>query len=183
MGWRPQLRGRTYDLRSAYKQFAVHPSDRRILRMGVNVPGEKQCAIIGFNSLPFGVAQWQDFCVSARPFGIWDISAWDFFGVLSMMTTPCFRGWNLRTAAAGLARPFAFASRFKALGLEIDVEDFRAGHVLVGHTDSRKEELHSQLSSFLKVNAMTAKEAERMRGRMIFFEGYTFGSAAPWFLF
>ena len=40
MGGRPQLRGRTYDLRSAYKQFAVHPSDRQILRMGVNVPGE-----------------------------------------------------------------------------------------------------------------------------------------------
>ena len=51
-GRRPALRGRTYDLRSAYKQFAVHPLDRASLRMGVNVPGSKSYAMIGFNSLP-----------------------------------------------------------------------------------------------------------------------------------
>ena len=62
--------------------------------------------------------------------------------------------------------------------MEIDVGDFQAGHILIGHTDSRREELHNQLDTFLKANAMTSKEAERMRGRMIFFEGYTFGRVA-----
>ena len=51
---RPNLKGRTYDLRSAYKQFAVHPVDRASLRMGVNIPGSTDYAMIGFNSLPFG---------------------------------------------------------------------------------------------------------------------------------
>ena len=37
-GCRPKMRGRTYDLTSAYKQFAVHPEGRATLRIGVNVP-------------------------------------------------------------------------------------------------------------------------------------------------
>ena len=45
-----RLRGRTYDLKSAYKQFAVHPSDREVLRMGVNKPGSDDMCVIGFNS-------------------------------------------------------------------------------------------------------------------------------------
>ena len=51
---RPSMRGRTYDLKSAYKQFAVHQEDRSTLRMGVNIPGSDHFAMIGFNSLPFG---------------------------------------------------------------------------------------------------------------------------------
>ena len=51
---RPLVKGRTYDLRSVYKQFAVHPADRETLRMGVNRPGSDKFAVIGFNSLPFG---------------------------------------------------------------------------------------------------------------------------------
>ena len=71
-----------------------------------------------------------------------------------------------------------FDSKFKTLGLEIDTGSFPEGHILIGHTDSRKEELHSQLKGFLEANTMTHKDAERMRGRMIFFEGYTFGRVA-----
>ena len=71
-----------------------------------------------------------------------------------------------------------FDSKFKTLGLEIDTGSFPEGHILIGHADSRKEELHSQLKGFLEANTMTHKDAERMRGRMIFFEGYTFGRVA-----
>jgi hypothetical protein len=45
-------------------------------------------------------------------------------------------------------------------------------------TQNRREELHNQLDTFLRANAMSAKDAERLRGRMIFFEGYTFGRVA-----
>ena len=50
----PAVKGRTYDLKSAYKQFAASEGDRDTLRMGVNVPGQEAHAVIGFNSLPFG---------------------------------------------------------------------------------------------------------------------------------
>ena len=71
-----------------------------------------------------------------------------------------------------------FAAEFKTLGLEINTQEFQKGLVRVGHTLSRKEELHAQLQGFLDSDAISAKDAERLRGRMIFFEGYTFGRVA-----
>ena len=46
--------GRTYDLKSAYKQFALCESDRRLVRIAVNKPGRKDPVLLGLNSLPFG---------------------------------------------------------------------------------------------------------------------------------
>ena len=42
-----------------------------------------------------------------------------------------------------------FETGFKTLGLEIDTKDFQDGCVLVGHTPSRKQELHDQLQEVL----------------------------------
>ena len=49
-----RLCGRTYDLKSAYKQFAVGVEDRGLLRVGTSVPGESKPRLLGFNVLPFG---------------------------------------------------------------------------------------------------------------------------------
>ena len=46
--------GRTYDLKSAYKQYGIHPFDREHLRLAVNRPGETDPTLLGVNSLPFG---------------------------------------------------------------------------------------------------------------------------------
>ena len=46
--------GRTFDLRSAYKQYGIHPCDRQRLRIGVNQPGCSRPTLLGVNSLPFG---------------------------------------------------------------------------------------------------------------------------------
>ena len=67
-----------------------------------------------------------------------------------------------------------FSSQFKTLGLEVDTREFAEGHVLVGHTQNRREELHNQLEAFLCANSTRAKDAERLRGRMIFFKGVHF---------
>ena len=106
---RPTLKGRTYDLRSAYKQFAVHPADREVLRMGVNIPDSDNCALIGFNSLPFGAVGSVGgiFGEAARLFGIWATLASVFFGALFTMITPYFPGPSWNEAAAGHARPFS----------------------------------------------------------------------------
>ena len=50
----PPLLGRTYDLKSAYKQFPVCCEDRNLLRVAVNEPGVDQPRIMGVNVLPFG---------------------------------------------------------------------------------------------------------------------------------
>ena len=105
-GRRPQLRGRTYDLRSAYKQFAVHSVDRSSLRMGVNVPGSDSFAMTGFNSLPFGaVGSVAGFLRISQ--AIWYLG---YFGLGLLWSafyddTPCFQDWSSRTAAAGRVSP------------------------------------------------------------------------------
>ena len=71
-----------------------------------------------------------------------------------------------------------FSDKFKTLGLEINTQQFEHGAVQVGHTEGRREELQGQLAGFLQAGCLGAKDAERLRGRMIFFEGYTFGRVA-----
>jgi len=194
-GSRPQVRGRTYDLRSAYKQFAVHPMDRATLRMGVNRPGSQDMAVIGFNSLPFGAvgsvagflrisqAIWY---VGYFGLGLLWSAFYDDFTLLSRAELEHSSSWACESLLDLLGMDFAreghkcvpFSDKFKTLGLEINTQQFEHGAVQVGHTEGRREELQGQLAGFLQAGCLGAKDAERLRGRMIFFEGYTFGRVA-----
>ena len=50
-----KIRGRTLDLTAAYKQYAVHRSDRDVLRrISVKDPQQNRTRVYGVNSLPFG---------------------------------------------------------------------------------------------------------------------------------
>ena len=64
------------------------------------------------------------------------------------------------------------------LGLKVDLTRVHACELRVGHTPERKEELRQKIDSILADGHLDAKEAERLRGRMVFFEGYTFGRVA-----
>ena len=48
------MKGETFDLSSAYKQFPIHQDDRRVIRIAVPVPDKPQCQVFGLNALPFG---------------------------------------------------------------------------------------------------------------------------------
>ena len=48
------MKGKTFDLSSAYKQFPIHQDDRRVIRIAVPVPDKPQCQVFGLNALPFG---------------------------------------------------------------------------------------------------------------------------------
>ena len=54
LGFRFEGLGRKNDLKSAYKQYGVHPVDRDFVRLAVNKPGERQPQLLGLNALPFG---------------------------------------------------------------------------------------------------------------------------------
>ena len=71
-----------------------------------------------------------------------------------------------------------FDSVFKMLGLSVDLSDSRAKAVGIGHTDERREELKQKIDEILAAGQMDHKEAERLRGRMVFFEGFAFGRVA-----
>ena len=46
------LKGKTFDLSSAYKQFPIHREDRKFIRIAVLVPGENRCEVFGLNAWP-----------------------------------------------------------------------------------------------------------------------------------
>ena len=58
--------------------------------------------------------------------------------------------------------------------------NFSNGSVFFKHTDSRKAELNETLDKHLTMNegSMTPKEAESLRGRLIWFESFLFGRVA-----
>ena len=64
------------------------------------------------------------------------------------------------------------------LGLQVDLSNSQQRELKVGHTPERKEELRSRIDSILAEGPMDSKQAERLRGRMVFFEGFTVGRVA-----
>ena len=60
----------------------------------------------------------------------------------------------------------------------IDLSQYDHGVVYFKHTEARKTELDEVISRHLSEDRMTPKEAETLRGRLIWFEGFMFGRIA-----
>ena len=88
-----------------------------------------------------------------------------------------FRLLGLEFATEGQKAP-DFSTIFRSLGLQVDLTDAACKVVRVGHTPERREELAATIKEHLSKGEMTAREAEQLRGRMVFFEGFAFGRAA-----
>ena len=50
--------------------------------------------------------------------------------------------------------------------MEVDLSDFSDGEVRTGHTQDRKVEIGAILEDILQARAVTANQAESLRGRM-----------------
>lgn len=70
-----------------------------------------------------------------------------------------------------------FGDQVKTLGLLVELGNVRNGFSL-GHTAERREELKAALLDVLQEGKIEPKQAERLRGRMQWFEGYAFGRIA-----
>ncbi|CAE7231137.1 unnamed protein product [Symbiodinium sp. CCMP2592] len=178
--------GRTCDLQAAYRQFGISAAARELLRIVVNKPGAAQPILLGANSLPFGaVGSVAGFLRLSM--AIWSISlvglelCWsayydDFPTVTSEPllenTSSCvdrmFTLLGLDYANEGKKAP-QFADSFAALGTWI-CSELSAARL--------KQELTTCIDSILADGSMTTKEAEKLRGRLVFFEGFTFGRVA-----
>ena len=67
------------------------------------------------------------------------------------------------------------ATVFGTLGLQVDLSRTSERQIRVGHTDKRKDELLLSLNEILDAGSLEPRAFERLRGRMVFFEGYSFG--------
>ena len=180
------IEGKTLDLTSAYKQYAVLPSDRSLFRIAVMNPSTREVHIYGPCSLPFGTtgsvsgflrtaaATW--FLGSARVGLAW-CSYFDDFPLLALKSCThqadgcakaLFDLLGIRFAREG-KKAVPFSSTFKALGLLFDLSKFGEGEVVIRHTDERIKELHASLSKALEADKLTPAEAESLRGRLHWF--------------
>ncbi|CAE7396726.1 dnajb6-b, partial [Symbiodinium microadriaticum] len=191
----PACKGRVFDLKSAYKQFGVHEFDRKIFRLAVNKPGAEEPLIMGVNSLPFGavgsVAAFLRISLSlwligTKLFKIFWTAFFDDYGVTTRdelvdNTAACvgllFELLGVDYAKEGKKAP-PFSREFKLLGVRVDLHDAPKGVVKIGNTPERREELLHFIEGILRSNKLDLKTAERLRGRLVFFEGFVFGRAS-----
>eukprot|EP00435_Cladocopium_sp_Y103_P072807 s378_g41.t1 len=192
-----QVVGKTYDLKNAYKQYGIRKSDRDLLRLVVWDPSSKSVRYMGANALPFGAIG------SVSGFLRISLAVW-FVGVvgLRLCWTSFFDDFTLlskrvsarsaSSAAEGLfsllglqfategKKAVEWDTKVKTLGVVIDLAPDGSGgrFVNIGHTESRVEELLTAIQTFLDNKRMTAKDAERLRGRLQWFESFAYGRVA-----
>ena len=191
----PKMLGRTYDLKSAYKQFPLAPGDRSLLRIAVNCPSSPSAKLMGANVLPFGavgsvsgflrisMAVWY---VGLRGLSIYWSAFYDDFSVVTSTSLENSTAWACESLFKLLGLKFAedgpkcqpFSSSFKMLGVVMDLSKASSLRVDIGHTPERSKELAENIHGHLQTGTISSKEAERLRGRMIFFEGFAFGRVA-----
>ena len=193
----PKLVGRTLDLKAAYKQFGISEDDRKWLRLVTWEPGCQVPTILGVNAMPFGavgsVSGFLRISVSIYIIGLRMLSlCWtayfDDYPCLSRSElqkstdhamTGLFDLLGVRYASEG-KKAAPFSDVFRMLGLRINLQNSQSLRVEVGHTDERRAELTNTLDTLLQQESLDYKELERLRGRMVFFEGYAFGRVANW---
>ena len=189
-----ELVGRTYDLRSAYKQFGVSAETRDQLRLLVWDAQQRRPCMLGVNALPFGAAG------SVSAFLRISMALW-FIGTVGLKlcwtvfyddyTVICKKRMSHGTGIAAEAlfdlfgmwfakegtKAVEFSDQVKTLGLVIRLGR-ATGPFTVGHTAERRQELCEALEAIPKTKCVEPKQAERLRGRMQWFEGYAFGRIA-----
>ena len=189
--------GKTYDLRNAYKQYGIHPSDRDLLRLAVWNPHLGRVQFLGANALPFGaigsvsaflrvaMAVWY---IGIRGLRLCWTSFFDDYTMLSKRLTSRSAALAAESLFCLLGIDFArdgrkaveWGTRVKTLGVVLDLKpDCGAEpYVELGHTESRVSELSTFLGQFLTAGSMSQKDAERLRGRLQWFESFAHGRIA-----
>ena len=192
-----EIVGRTYDLRSAYKQFGVSLETRDVLRLVVCDADQKRPCLLGLNALAFGASG----SVSAFlrvSMALWFIGTvglklcWTVFyddftlickkrlchgtGIAAEALFDLFGMWFAKDGAKAVP----FGTQVRTLGLQ--QLGFAAQGFCIGHTEERRAELKTALQDVLEKGTIEPKQAERLRGRMQWFEGYAFGRVAQFSL-
>ena len=182
------LRGKTWDLRSAYRQLARHPADAPFTIVGVWCPRAGRVEFYEQVVLAFGAASsFSNFCLVAR--ALWTLMT-ALLGVCCGQYVDDFPVVEVAPLAGHLQkvldRFFAllgwptkqegeFDGVFAALGVEFDLRPAVSGRVLVKNTAKRVREIVARIAAVLAGRELTRAEARNLRGRLHHACGQTFG--------
>eukprot|EP00438_Fugacium_kawagutii_P013097 Skav213398 [mRNA] locus=scaffold797:560569:568950:- [translate_table: standard] len=187
------LLGRSFDLKSAYRQLAVSDDFLKWARLAVYCPEDKQTHCFQQYSLPFGskasvvgflrcarLLQWlahkldlmttcyfDDFvCVSGPALA--NNTEVTFCTLLDLL------GWRYDKEGD---KADQMSQEVSALGVVFKLDDSGNGKVSVENTKKRKEDLISQIEAALTKGHLSSSEASSLKGRLGFAEGQLFGRA------
>jgi len=192
-----QVVGKTYDLRNAYKQYGIGPGDRSVLRIAVWNPEAARVQFLGLNALPFGaigsvnsflrvsMAIWY---IGVRGLRLCWTAFFDDYTLLSKTSTSKSAAISAESLFGLLGVDFAkegkkaveWGSKVAALGviLNLDSREDGSAEITVGHTETRVLELSKSLEAIEISKSMSLKEAEKLRGRLQWFETFASGRVA-----
>ena len=172
------------DLKSAYKQFAIHPSDRRLSVLALKKPGTGEVAGFVSRTLPFGsTASVLHFNRAARllhRIGLELDVAWtnyyDDYPVVEVSFLAANTNHTIQalTSLLGLEcstdKELPFADEAEMLGVVLDVSKSGLGLLSVKNKQSRMEELAGSLQSLIEAGRVDPKRLPSLFGRALFVE-------------
>ena len=191
------LVGRVADLKSAYKQLAIHPAHSSLSVIAVQRPSGEAVDLFVAKSLMFGqtaaVYAFLRFsraisAIAGRLFSLATVEFFDDFTQIepqesaesaqfTLESLLKLLGWKVADAAK---KRLPFSKQFVSLGVQIDFSRLVAGEVVMQQKPGRVDAMREQVERLLEADVMSFKDALSIRGRIFFCEGQTFGRiAAP----
>jgi hypothetical protein len=188
VGWK----GRTIDLKAAYKQLHVCPTNRWASCIAVFDPEKQLPAMFVQNTLPFGSSS------SVTAFNrvsraLWALGCrllnliwWNFYDDFPIITPAPLMNSNYNAALLLLKvlgfrvsldpnKTVDWASSFAALGITFDITGLPKAQSTVLNTSKRTEKIVKELESIIASNKLSDKDAERIRGKLQFMDAQIFG--------
>ena len=184
------LSGKTFDLKSAYKQLPIHSCDLRFAQATVWNPDAQKPAVVSLKALPFGATgSVQGFCRCSV--ALWALVLHyivvpvtvffdDFTSVVAHSDSSSAEaafillmrvlGWKV---AADKGQPYA--SLFQSLGISFLLPRSATDPVQVSNTDHRKKEIAASCLRLVRTGRVSPHECSVFAGRLRWMEGQTFG--------
>ena len=185
------LHAKTVDLRSAYKQLAIHPCDRKISVLALKDPSKDN--VFGFVSktLPFGstasVLHFNRVSRLIHRLGLQLDVPWanyydDYpvvdFVCLSSSTSNAIRAlMSLLGFECSLDKEEPFAPQAEMLGVVLDLGKSGAGNVVIRNKPSRSKDLAESIDDIIRAGVVEPRKLPSIFGRALFSESQLMGRA------
>eukprot|EP00435_Cladocopium_sp_Y103_P046499 s2235_g13.t1 len=168
--------GKTLDLSAAYRQLGVSPGSRWVSYIAVFDPATRKPKVFAMKALPFGASRsvygflrvahslWWLGCVALKL--VWSNFFDDFVTLARDLEATAvdiassqflkLLGWETASGEKNLP----FSSKFKALGVEIDLSAWTSGKVFFSNTQKRADELIKTIDGILESKKLSLHGAQ-----------------------
>ena len=186
------LQGKSFDLKSAYKQMAVAAGSKEWSLLAVWNTDLREVAFFRSRVAPFGSIQ-SVFCFLRLSMALWAIGcsqlnlAWTVFYDDFLLFSPTALTTSSDQAATMLfdltgwvyaregSKNTVFAKEVAGLGIQILLSEMSLGRACLANTPARKEEILSELRTILSEGRLTSAKALQLHGRMHFAMAQLYG--------